>query len=86
MRARTPSYVVTVKLHLPEAVKAYLEKSFRITNSAYNEALSFGLHRFEARYSFSTVRAKGLCLSTFSSQGFDLCGHSSQSLYTLPTA
>ena len=47
MRAQTPSYVVSVKLHLPEAVKAYLEKSFRIANSAYNEALSFGLRRFE---------------------------------------
>ena len=40
--------MVSVKLHLPEAVKAYLEKSFRIANSAYNEALSFGLRRFEA--------------------------------------
>ena len=48
MRAQTPSYVVSVKLHLPESVKAYLEKSFRIANSAYNEALSFGLRRFEA--------------------------------------
>ena len=48
MRAQTPSYVVSVKLHLPEAVKVYLEKSFRIANSAYNEALSFGLRRFEA--------------------------------------
>lgn len=48
MRAQTPSYVVSVKLHLPEAVKAYLEKSFRIANSAYNETLSFGLRRFEA--------------------------------------
>lgn len=48
MRAQTPSYVVSVKLHLPEVVKAYLEKSFRIANSVYNEALSFGLRRFEA--------------------------------------
>ena len=48
MRAQTPSYVVSVKLHLPEAIKAYLEKSFRIANSAYNEALNFGLRRFEA--------------------------------------
>ena len=48
MRSQTPSYVVNVKLHLPEAVKAYLEKSFHIANSAYNEALSFGLRRFEA--------------------------------------
>ena len=48
MRAQTPNYVVSVKLHLPEAVKTYLEKSFCIANSAYNEALSFGLRRFEA--------------------------------------
>ena len=48
MRVRTPSYVVSVKLHLPEAIEAYLEKSFRIANSAYNEVLSFGLRRFEA--------------------------------------
>ena len=48
MRAQTPSYVVSVKLHLPEVAEAYLEKSFRIANSAYNEALSFGLRRFEA--------------------------------------
>lgn len=48
MRAQTPSYVVSVKLHLPKSVEAHLEKSFRIANSAYNEALSFGLRRFEA--------------------------------------
>lgn len=47
MRAQTPSYVVSVKLHLPETVENYLEKSFHIANSAYNEALSFGLRRFE---------------------------------------
>ena len=57
MRARTPSYVVSVKLHLPEAVKAYLEKSFRIANSAYNEALSFGLRRFEAMKQNPTYQA-----------------------------
>ena len=57
MRAQTPSYVVSVKLHLPEAVKAYLEKSFRIANSAYNEALSFGLRRFEAMKRNSTYQA-----------------------------
>ena len=57
MRAQTPSYVVSVKLHLPEAVKAYLEKSFRITNSAYNEALSFGLRRFETMKQNPTYRA-----------------------------
>ena len=56
MRVRTPSYVVSVKLHLPEAVKAYLEKSFRIANSAYNEALNFGLRRFEAMKQNPTYR------------------------------
>ena len=48
MRAQTPSFVVSVKLLLPEQVQNHLEKSFRIANSAYNEALSFGLRRFEA--------------------------------------
>ena len=48
MRSQTPSYVVNVKLHLPKSVEAHLEKSFRIANSAYNEALSFGLRRFTA--------------------------------------
>ena len=48
MRAQTPSYVVSVKLKLSESIKNHLEKSFRIANSAYNEALSFGLRRFEA--------------------------------------
>ena len=48
MRAQTPSYVVSVKLHLPKQIENRLEKSFRISNSAYNEALSFGLKRFEA--------------------------------------
>lgn len=47
MRAQTPSYVVSVKLRLPETVENHLEKSFHIVNSAYNEALSFGLRRFE---------------------------------------
>ena len=47
MRSQTPSYVVNAKLHLPKSVEAHLEKSFRIANSAYNEALSFGLRRFE---------------------------------------
>ena len=47
MRARTPSYVISTKLHLPESIANRLEKSFRISNSAYNEALSFGLKRFE---------------------------------------
>lgn len=48
MRAQTPSYVVSTKLHLPESVANRFEKSFRISNSAYNETLSFGLKRFEA--------------------------------------
>lgn len=48
MRAQTPSYVVSVKLKLTESLKHRLEKSFRIAASAYNEALSFGLRRFEA--------------------------------------
>ena len=48
MRAQTSSYVVLVKLKLPESVEHRLEKSFHIANSAYNEALSFGLRRFEA--------------------------------------
>lgn len=48
MRARTPSYVVSVKLKLNESVENRLEKTFRIVASAYNEALSFGLRRFEA--------------------------------------
>ena len=48
MRAQTPSYVVLVKLKLPESIENHLEKSFNISNSAYNEALSFGLKRFEA--------------------------------------
>lgn len=48
MRAQTSSYVVSVKLKLPESIERRLEKSFHIANSAYNEALSFGLRRFEA--------------------------------------
>lgn len=48
MRAQTPSYTVSVKLHLPESIENRLEKSFRISNSAYNEGISFGLKRFEA--------------------------------------
>lgn len=48
MRAQTPSYVVSVKLHLPEQIENRLEKSFHIVNSAYNEGISFGLKRFEA--------------------------------------
>ena len=48
MRAQTPSYVVSVKLHLPKQIKNRLEKSFRISNSAYNEIISLGLKRFEA--------------------------------------
>lgn len=48
MRAQTSSYVVSTKILLPESIVKRLEKSFRIANSAYNEALSFGLKRFEA--------------------------------------
>ena len=48
MRAQTPSYVVSVKLKLSESIENRLEKSFNIVNSAYNEALSLGLKRFEA--------------------------------------
>ena len=48
MRARTASFVVQTKLKLPTSVENYLEKSFRIASSAYNEALSFGLRRFKA--------------------------------------
>ena len=48
MRVQTPSYVVSTKLYLLESIAKRLEKSFRISNSAYNEALSFGLKRLEA--------------------------------------
>lgn len=48
MRAQTPSYVVSTKVPLPKSIAKRLEKSLRISNSAYNEALSFGLKRFEA--------------------------------------
>ena len=48
MRAQTPSYVVSVKLHLPKQIENRLEKSFRISNSVYNEGINFGLKRFEA--------------------------------------
>lgn len=48
MRAQISSYVVPTKVQLPESITKLLEKSFRISNSAYNEVLSFGLKRFEA--------------------------------------
>ena len=48
MRVQTPSYVISTKVQLPESIAKRFEKSFRISNSAYNEALSFGLKRFEA--------------------------------------
>ena len=48
MRTQTSSYVISVKLHLPKQIENRLEKSFRISNSAYNEGLSLGLKRFEA--------------------------------------
>ena len=47
MRTQTPSYVVSTKVLLPESIIKRLEKSFRISNSAYNDALSFGLKHFE---------------------------------------
>lgn len=47
MRASTPSFVVSVKVHLPEQIENHLEKSFNIANSAYNEALGLGLRRFK---------------------------------------
>ena len=47
MRAQTPSYVVSTKVLLSESIIKRLEKSFRISNSAYNDALSFGLKHFE---------------------------------------
>ena len=48
MRASTPSFVVSVKVHLPKQIENHLEKSFNITNSAYNEALGLGLRRINA--------------------------------------
>ena len=48
MRAQTPSFEVSVKLLLPRQIQNHLEKSFHIANSAYNEALGFGLRRFNA--------------------------------------
>ena len=48
MRASTPSFVVSVKAHLPEQIENHLEKSFNIANSAYNEALCLGLRRLKA--------------------------------------
>ena len=48
MRASTPSFVVSVKVHLPEQIENHLEKSFNIANSAYNEVLGLGLRRIKA--------------------------------------
>ena len=48
MRAQTASFVVQTKLKLSKSVENYLEKSFNVAASAYNEALSFGLRRFKA--------------------------------------
>lgn len=48
MRAQTPSYVISTKVQFSESIAKRLEKSLHISNSAYNEALSFGLKRFEA--------------------------------------
>ena len=48
MRASTPSFVVSVKVHLPEQMENHLEKSFNIANSAYNEAIGLGLRKIKA--------------------------------------
>ena len=48
MRARTASFVVQTKLKLSTSVENHLEKSFNVSSSVYNEALSFGLRRFKA--------------------------------------
>ena len=48
MRAQTASFVVQTKLKLSKSVENYLEKSFNVAASAYNEALGFGLRRFKA--------------------------------------
>lgn len=48
MRASTPSFVVSVKVHLPKQIENHLEKSVNIANSAYNEALGLGLRRLKA--------------------------------------
>ena len=48
MRTQTPSFVVKTKLHLQDNVKAHLNKSFHIADSAYNETLNFGLKLFSA--------------------------------------
>lgn len=48
MRSQTPSYIISVKLHLPNQIENHLEKSFRISNSVYNEGISHGFKRFEA--------------------------------------
>ena len=47
MRASTPSFVVSVKVHLPKQMENHLEKSFNIANSAYNEVLGLGLRRIK---------------------------------------
>ena len=48
MRTQTPSFVVKTKLHLQDNIKAHLNKSFHIADSAYNETLNHGLKRFSA--------------------------------------
>ena len=48
MRTQTPSFVVKAKLHLQDNVKAHLNKSFHIADSAYNETLNHGLKHFSA--------------------------------------
>ena len=48
MRTQTPSFVFKAKLHLQDNVKAHLNKSFHIADSAYNETLNHGLKLFSA--------------------------------------
>lgn len=48
MRTQTPSFVVKAKLRLQDNLKAHLNKSFHIADSAYNETLNHGLKRFSA--------------------------------------
>lgn len=36
MRVQTPSYVVSTRVPLPESIAKRLEKSLRISNTAYN--------------------------------------------------
>lgn len=57
MRASTPSFVVSVKVHLPEQIENHLEKSFNIANSAYNEALGLGLRRIKVMRATQDIKS-----------------------------